>query len=578
MKKIFRMTIFKKTFLIIFAGLLCIEGVHFYLDVKAETDRVTMEHVGYYNQIRYKLSELTDVKWNSTFTKEEAISLVYDAFKEENGYFSIISSNLNINEEPLYEFSPSYFTDAPWIAFKESSSLDMSLFNKEEIEKIENYMCNTNSLLNVKYQIEECDDKTDEITYISINNDISIGEISNDKDIIVDQIDWYKGYGLFYNTYYDNESNIVPYMIIKEDYFDGLRKASVEIYDNYDVSGDTRTGIKRVGNDLYISLKGKIKIGINGYFVNFSVLHEGAYDYVFYNCISEKGAAYKIAIIASLIMSLLISYMLTKRIKAMEKQTKEIADNNFHVKLDEKYKDELGDLSTSINKMSSNHKDTIDKLNLEIEQVKRLESLRKDFINQFTHEMKTPLGIINGYSELIEVTDDENEKQRYLTLINQETARINELVLSMLKLSRLEAGKVELHKEDIDLEYLTVNVVDEFEVLLKQKNIKVIINCIDSHIVGDKEQLTTVIRNFISNAIKHTDSKIIITIDKGIKVFNEGIPIDKDKINGIWYTFVTHDKTGTGLGLAICRSILELHQYHYGVENKENGVDFYFFE
>ncbi len=578
MKKIFRMTIFKKTFLIIFAGLLCIEGVHFYLDVKAEIDRIIIRNVGYYDHIQYKLSELTDVKWNSTFTKEEAIALVYDAFKDENGYFSIISSNLNIKEDPLYEFSPTYFTDEPWISFTDSSSLDMSHFNKEEIEKIENYICNTNSLLNVKYQIEEYDDGIDDITYLSINDDISIGEISNDKDTIDDQIDYYKGYGIHYYTYYNSESNIVPYMIIKEDYFDGLRKVSVEIYDNYDVSGDTRTGIKHVGNDLYISLKGKIKIGINGYFVNFTILHEGAFDYVFYNCIKTKGSAYQIAIIASLIMSILISYMLTKRIKAMEKQTKEIADNNFHVKLDEKYKDELGDLSTSINKMSSNLKDTIDKLNLEIEQVKRLESLRKDFINQFTHEMKTPLGIINGYSELIEVTDDENEKQRYLTLINQETARINELVLSMLKLSRLEAGKVELHKEDIDLEYLTVNVVDEFEVLLKQKNIKVIINCINSHIVGDKEQLTTVIRNFISNAIKHTDTKIIITIDKGIKVFNEGMPIDKDKIDNIWYTFVTHDKTGTGLGLAICRSILELHQYQYGVENKENGVDFYFFE
>ena len=111
-----------------------------------------------------------------------------------------------------------------------------------------------------------------------------------------------------------------------------------------------------------------------------------------------------------------------------------------------------------------------------------------------------------------------------------------------------------------------------------KKNIKVEVNVADKSIIGDKHQLTTVIRNFISNAIKHTDSKIIITIDKGIKVFNEGMPIDKDKINGIWYTFVTHDKTGTGLGLAICRTILELHQYQYGVENKENGVEFYFFE
>ena len=102
------------------------------------------------------------------------------------------------------------------------------------------------------------------------------------------------------------------------------------------------------------------------------------------------------------------------------------------------------------------------------------------------------------------------------------------------------------------------------------------VNVVDKNIIGDKQQLMTVIRNFISNAIKHTDTKIIVTIDKGVKVFNEGKPIDEDKLNGIWYTFVTHDKTGTGLGLAICRSILELHNYQYGVTNKENGVEFYF--
>ena len=163
-------------------------------------------------------------------------------------------------------------------------------------------------------------------------------------------------------------------------------------------------------------------------------------------------------------------------------------------------------------------------------------------------------------------------------MINNETQTINQLVQSMLQLSRLEAGKVELNKEELDLEDLVLEVLDEYEVLLKKKDIKVDLSCIDPLIVGDNQQLKVVIRNFMSNAIKNTDSKIIIIIDKGLSLFNEGLPIEEDKIKNIWYTFVTHDHKGSGLGLAICKSILDLHNYSYGVINKNNGVEFYFRE
>ena len=228
--------------------------------------------------------------------------------------------------------------------------------------------------------------------------------------------------------------------------------------------------------------------------------------------------------------------------------------------------------------MKNNLKSTIQQLNQEIERVKELESLRKDFINQFTHEMKTPLGIINGYSELIEESDSEEEKEKYLTIINRETERINRLIQSMLKLSRLEAGKVELKKEELDLEDIITETVDEYEVLLMKKNIRVEVDMKDKHIIGDKEQIATVLRNFLSNAIKHTETRIIITADRGVSVYNEGESIEEERLESIWYTFVTHDKSGSGLGLAICRSILELHDYRYGVINKDNGVEFYFYE
>lgn len=285
---------------------------------------------------------------------------------------------------------------------------------------------------------------------------------------------------------------------------------------------------------------------------------------------------YVYSFILMIFLSWILATILVYPINKLEKAALKIANNEFDEEVKVKSNDEIGSLANSIDIMRVKLKETIESLNTEIEKVKELESLRKDFINQFTHEMKTPLGIINGYSELLEETENEEERQRYLDIINKETVRINDLVQGMLRLSRLEAGKVELNKEVLDLEDIVTEVVDEFEILLMKKNIRIEVNVVDKEITGDKQQIITVLRNFISNAIKHTDSKIVVTVDKGVRVYNEGQPIEQDKLEGIWYTFVTHDKTGTGLGLAICRSILELHNYSYGVTNKDNGVEFYF--
>ena len=255
-----------------------------------------------------------------------------------------------------------------------------------------------------------------------------------------------------------------------------------------------------------------------------------------------------------------------------------IANQEFDDAIVIKSKDEIGSLAHSIDLMRKQLKENIVQLHLEIDKVKELESLRKDFINQFTHEMKTPLGIINGYSELIDETDNNEEREKYLDIINRETARINALIQSMLSLSRLEAGKVELKKQKFDLEDIVTEIIDEYEILFMKKNIHVVVHKKDSIIYADCQLIETVLHNFISNAIKHTyqNGNIIINIDNGVSVYNDGDLILEDRLGQIWYTFVTHDKEGSGLGLAICRSILELHDFEYGVQNKEQGVEFYF--
>lgn len=314
--------------------------------------------------------------------------------------------------------------------------------------------------------------------------------------------------------------------------------------------------------------------------INIVNVVSGLNEFVIKQYLTENYRLYIISFIVAVIIAFLMSYSISKPIKKLEISTLKIAQNNFDEEIKVKSKDEIGSLAKSIDIMRKQLKETIEQLNQEIDYVKELESLRKDFINQFSHEMKTPLGIINGYSELIEEAESEEEIQKYLDIINKETSKVNQLIQSQLNLSRLEAGKVELNLQTLDLEDIVTEVVDEYEVLLMKKNIKVDIQPLQTHIVADNQYIITVIHNFMSNAIKHTveHGKIVVTINQGIAIFNEGMPIAQNQLESIWYTFVTHDHEGSGLGLAICRSILELHHFQYGVVNKKDGVQFYFYE
>ena len=279
------------------------------------------------------------------------------------------------------------------------------------------------------------------------------------------------------------------------------------------------------------------------------------------------------------LFSYLISHMTTRRIKEIDRVAMEITNNNFEGVLDTKGSDELSSLSSHINIMSSNLKRNIDALNLEIDQVKKMEQLRKEFIAQFTLEIKTPLAIINGNIDLLENVDDEDKKAKYIEVINKEISVINDLVLQMLDLSKLEAKAVTLDKKEIDLRELTEDIVDDYEQLLMDKKLKIEIQGEDVLIVGDRKRIEMVIQNYLSNAIKHAfiNSTIKIKIKENeFSIENKGKQIDENRMDTIWESFVSDDQKGTGLGLAIVRNILELHEMSYGVYNLQGGVEFYF--
>ena len=242
--------------------------------------------------------------------------------------------------------------------------------------------------------------------------------------------------------------------------------------------------------------------------------------------------------------------------------------------------DELSEISRNINKISNDLRKTKKDLRKELEHVKKLEELRKEFIANFTHEMKTPLAIINGNLELLENTNDENKRKHYYEIINHSIETINSLILQMLELSKLEAEAVELEKEMFLLEDKVMDILDDNESLLLEKKIKIDLKVEDDiYIYADKNRIGMVIYNFLSNAIKHSDNQSIIMIkisNEEFSIYNQGKNIEEKIINDIWLSFVSTDDNGTGLGLAIARSILELHDFKYGVRNKEQGVEFFF--
>lgn len=297
----------------------------------------------------------------------------------------------------------------------------------------------------------------------------------------------------------------------------------------------------------------------------------------------DNSSTYLLAFVLIILICLSIAYMVIKPIRRIETTAKHIARKEFDYPIDTTRHDELGDLSRSIDRMSKELESTINNLHQEIERVQRLEVIRKEFVSNFTHEIRTPLGIINGFSELVEIEQDEKKRNEYVTIIQNETKRINELVLAMLDLSKLESQKVSLKLEEVDLLDIVGDCLDSMMYLFERKQIKVHTQLDSSMVKADRFKIEMVIDNFISNALRYTaeGKNVYVRLDEhGFEIENEGHPIPKDDLEKIWLTFHKVDRSrnaeGTGLGLAICKAILDLHHFEYGVKNTEKGVLFYF--
>lgn len=297
----------------------------------------------------------------------------------------------------------------------------------------------------------------------------------------------------------------------------------------------------------------------------------------------DNSSTYFLAFILVIFICMSIAYMIIKPIRRIETTAKHIARKEFDYPIDTSRHDEIGDLARNIDVMSKELEKTINNLYQEIDRVQKLEVIRKDFVSNFTHEIKTPLGIINGFSELVELEQDEEKRIGYIKIVQNETKRINELVLAMLDLSKLESQNVSLNLEEIDLLPIIDDSIESMNYLFQKKNIHLIVDLQSTMIKADRFKIEMVVNNFLSNALRYTKEgkNVIVTLkDSLFSVENEGSAIPEKDILHVWDAFHKVDKArneeGTGLGLAICKAVLDLHRFRYGVKNTEYGVLFYF--
>jgi signal transduction histidine kinase len=233
---------------------------------------------------------------------------------------------------------------------------------------------------------------------------------------------------------------------------------------------------------------------------------------------------------------------------------------------------------------------TVTMLTLLKKRLRQIEQNRKDLIMSIAHEMKTPFGIVRLYGEKILITPDPEAKEECASDMMEEIDEMNSLLQNILDASRLDSGSLKLNKTAFIMNDAVQDVIEGYSPLAEDKNIKLTMNAADKFPVeADNYRIKQVISNLLSNAIKNTpeNGKIDITIKKegkntAVTVKNTGKPIPKEKLSRIWDAFYKHDenadnsKSGAGLGLSIVKNIILLHGGFCGVENKDDGVEFWF--
>ncbi len=310
-------------------------------------------------------------------------------------------------------------------------------------------------------------------------------------------------------------------------------------------------------------------------------------------------------IVISGIIASFISRKFTAPILELNNIAKKMSDLDFSQKYQvENTEDEINTLGKSINTMSEKLEKTIkqltannNELEKDIERKSKIDEMRKQFISDVSHELKTPIALIQGYAEgLVEnVNADDESREFYANVILDEANKMDRLVKQLLELMKLEYGKREFNNEAFDVVSLVNEVIKKSNVMLEENQIKVNFSC-DKVITAyaDVFYIEQIITNYLTNAIKYSrevdgERRIEVNItlydEKNkirVSIFNTGDNIEESELQRIWGRFYKIDssrnreKGGTGIGLAFVKAIMNNYKNEYGAINKPNGIEFFF--
>ena len=293
------------------------------------------------------------------------------------------------------------------------------------------------------------------------------------------------------------------------------------------------------------------------------------------------------------------SKRITEPILELAELSNKMADLDFDAKYTRGGSDEIGELGANFNRMSEKLESTISELKgannrlmKDIEQKEKLEKMRNEFLGNVSHELKTPIALIQGYAEGLKegVNEDEQSREFYCDVIMDEAAKMNQMVRNLLALNQLEFGDEDIVFERFDLTALVRGVLQSMEILAQQEEISVIFRNEESvYVWADEFKVEQVVRNYVSNAFHHAGREKVVEVkiktQEGkarVTVFNTGTPIADADIRHIWEKFYKADKAhtreygGNGIGLSIVKAIMESFHQKYGVNNYDNGVEFWF--
>lgn len=306
---------------------------------------------------------------------------------------------------------------------------------------------------------------------------------------------------------------------------------------------------------------------------------------------------------AAILISAVVIWFLSRRITEPILELTDISGRMARLDFDVKYtsggKNEISILGRNFNHLSETLEQTISELKTannellkDIEKKEQIDEMRKEFLSNVSHELKTPIALIQGYAEGLKEGIDEDEESRdfYCEVIMDEAGKMNQMVKKLLTLNQLEFGNDTVTMERFDLTAMIQGILQSTSILAEQKDVRILFAEKEpAYVWADEFKTEEVFTNYLSNALNHADGERIIEVklerrkaDVRVSVFNTGKPIPEEDVDKIWTKFYKVDKArtraygGSGVGLSIVKAIMDSFHKECGVINYDNGVEFWF--